>query len=171
MAESADARDSKSRGINFPCGFKSHLRYLEQKDLRQFDVSPFFIDGDRVIGEILIADPHCLCLRRFDEFLQLSIENPARLKIHCRPDRLLPLCWHSLNLTTQPGSLDRYCSAYFAYSSCFVSGTFVITVKPLNYTPAATTSPISLRPFRKATLRLPRLWKISVSTSQRYIAA
>ena len=43
MAESADARDSKSRGINFPCGFKSHLRYLLQKDLRKIDVSPFFV--------------------------------------------------------------------------------------------------------------------------------
>ena len=69
MAESADARDSKSRGINFPCGFKSHLRYLQLKDLRQFDVSPFFIDGDRVTREIIIADPHCLCLRRHDEVL------------------------------------------------------------------------------------------------------
>ena len=27
VVELADTRDSKSRGINFPCGFESHLRY------------------------------------------------------------------------------------------------------------------------------------------------
>ena len=43
VVELADTRDSKSRGINFPCGFKSHLRYLLRKDLRQIDVSPFFV--------------------------------------------------------------------------------------------------------------------------------
>ena len=62
VAESADARDSKSRGINFPCGFKSHLRYLQLKDLRQFDVSPFFIDGGRVaIKVILLILIACVC--------------------------------------------------------------------------------------------------------------
>ena len=28
VVELADTRDSKSRGINFPCGFESRLRYL-----------------------------------------------------------------------------------------------------------------------------------------------
>ena len=80
VVELADTRDSKSRGINFPCGFKSHLRYLQQKDLRQFDVSPFFIDGDRVTRKSISLIPYCLCLRRHDEVLLLSIWDPARRK-------------------------------------------------------------------------------------------